>query len=242
MEEKNNIINLKKEIIPAILPMSFSDLEDKLSKVKGLANFVQIDVSDKSYTPEATWPYRKPDDNFKEIISEERGMPYWEDMDFEAHLMLKNPEEVTDDWILAGATRVLVHPNTTKNFYDYVNRFSNRIEVVPVIEINDNLETFVDLINKNIEKIKAVQCMGIERIGFQGMPFNERVLQTVKEIRLKFPELNISVDGGVGSENIKQILESGANRFVCGSDIFESENIVEEIHNLNNQINEHYRG
>ena len=53
---------------------------------------------------------------------------------------------------------------------------------------------------------------GIEKVGFQGEAFDERVLKQIIDLRLKYPELIISVDGAVNEETAPKLLEAGANR------------------------------
>lgn len=111
------------KIIPAIIPKTFEDLEEKLSAVVGLVPLVQVDVLDGSLVPGIrAWPYlgrtrinadvtqinADTDDNFEKIIREEVGFPFWEKIDFEAHLMVRDPEGIILDWIAAGASRVIV--------------------------------------------------------------------------------------------------------------------------------------
>jgi glycerol-3-phosphate responsive antiterminator len=45
------------EILPAIIPKSLKDLEEKLSQVRGLVRAVQVDILDGKYTLEPSWPY-----------------------------------------------------------------------------------------------------------------------------------------------------------------------------------------
>lgn len=63
----------KIEIIPAILPRDFAELEDKASLVQGAVKTVQIDVCDGQFVPNATWPYKKHDDTFEKLLSEDFG-------------------------------------------------------------------------------------------------------------------------------------------------------------------------
>ncbi|MCX6716384.1 MAG: hypothetical protein NTV72_00430 [Candidatus Taylorbacteria bacterium] len=216
------------EIIPAILPKDFHELEEKMSLVKGAVSFVQIDVMDKTFTQDATWPYRKPDDNFRAILAEERGMPFWEEMDFEADLMIKKPEEVVEDWIMAGAVRLIIHANSTENLDELIKNLSGRVEIILGLEI----DTDISIIDKYIEQIQGVQCMGIAKIGFQGQPFDERVVEKVRLIRSKYPSLPISVDGGEDLEHGKLVMEAGATRLVCGSYIYNSQNVFQTIEKL----------
>ena len=44
-------------IVPAILPKSLEDLEQKLTVLSGVATSVQIDVVDGKFVSPASWPY-----------------------------------------------------------------------------------------------------------------------------------------------------------------------------------------
>ena len=54
--------------------------------------------------------------HFDAIIAEEEGMPRWEDINFEVDLMVENPEAVVSKWVSAGASRVIVHVESMKDF------------------------------------------------------------------------------------------------------------------------------
>src|SRR3989344_8560933 len=105
------------EIIPAIIPKNFKDLERNLSNVVGLVPLVQIDIMDGKFTPEASWPYLNVlgDPDFISIKKEEKEFPFLEEVDFEVDLMVKNPENIWFDWIIAGAKRIIFHYESTDN-------------------------------------------------------------------------------------------------------------------------------
>ena len=67
--------------------------------------------------------------------------------------------------------------------------------------------------------------MGIERIGFQGEPFDHRVVQKIKALRAHFPHVTISVDGGVSLQTVPELVAAGANRLVVGSAIMNQPDI-----------------
>ena len=76
--------------------------------------------------------------------------------------------------------------------------------------------------------------MGIEKIGFQGEPFDERVLDQIKALRKQFPEVTISVDGAVDFDTAPELIEAGANRLVAGSAIFNGPDISGAINEFQN--------
>lgn len=85
-----------------------------------------------------------------------------------------------------------------------------------------NNDTPLERLAPHLLDIDGVQCMGIAEIGAQGRSFDERVLNRIREIRSKYPELSIGVDGSVNEETIMRLKEAGANRFVVGSAVFDT--------------------
>src|SRR3989338_7620319 len=70
----------------------------------------------------------------------------------------------------------------------------------------------------------------------EGMPFweefDEKCLEHIKTLKEKFPDLIISVDGGVNFETAEEILDAGADRLVIGSAIFNTDDIIGTIENF----------
>lgn len=216
------------EIIPAILPRDFAEIEEKIGLIRGLAKTVQIDVCDGQFTPEASWPYRKHDDSFDRLIHEQEGFPGWEDEDFEIDLMANRPEELVDDWVSAGATHIIIHAEATGDIRKAIGMLEGRVEIGLAL----NEETSLNVIDLYREHIQFIQLMGIDRIGYQHQPFDEKVLGRIKEARIEYPGLPISVDGGVSLETASSLIAAGADRLVVGSAIFGSGNPVDAIENL----------
>lgn len=232
------------EIIPAIMPTSFSDLEEKVFKVKGLVPLVQVDVMDGKLTADATWPYleEEMDPAFQNILEEKQSMPLWDEIDFEADLMIK--EDVlkrAEDWIHAGAKRIILHYKSDTQIKEIIQKIRENsvpkdspfyIEIGLAIESSENLED----ISKVVPDIDFVQCMGIKEIGVQGSPFNPDILKTITSLREKFPELIISVDGGVNLETAPLLAKAGATRLVSGSAIYGSDSIKGAIEHLRSLV------
>lgn len=232
------------EIIPAILPEDIDDLREKLSLISGIVPLAQIDVCDGKFTPTKTWPYKKGvDETFLRIVGQEEGFPFWDSVDFEVDLMVRHLENIIDDWIAAGAKRVIVHIESTpdplslirkiKQEYGTVSESSYGVEVGAALNMETPNEEIYDLLNEvddeGASAIDFVQFMGIENIGYQGEPFDEKVFEKIRDLREKFPETIISIDGGVSLENAAELIEAGANRLVSGSAIFESGDIAGTI-------------
>lgn len=215
------------EILPAIIPQNLEDLKIHLARVKGLVPVVQIDILDGNFTPNKSWPFYKEDEkDFKKIISQEVGLPFWDGFYFEADLMITKPEEHIEDFIFAGFSRLIVHIESTNKMGEIIDKTR---ELGAEIGIAINIETPNEILDEYIEKIDFVQFMGIAEIGSQGQPFDTRVVEKIEQLKSQYPDIMISVDGGVSLETEPFLIGAGAERLVSGSTIFESEDIEKTL-------------
>jgi ribulose-phosphate 3-epimerase len=214
------------EIIPAILPKNFKEIEEKLSLVHDLASLVQIDVSDGVFTPERNWPYAEDRGEFQNLKTEATALPFWQEVDFEVHLMVKNPTEDLTDWVRAGAVRAIFHIEIGNDpVYDLLKEWGRVIEIGLAV----NLETPLQSLEAYFGKVRTIQLMAIDRLGFQAQEFQPAVFDRIKKLRALGYKDIISVDGGVNLENAPEILALGAERLVVGSAIWQSQNVRETL-------------
>lgn len=228
------------EIIPAILEPSFEGIEKKLAQVRTHAKWVQIDICDGSFVPSLTWPFVSPplpdkplnlENGLREMVADEKEMVYWEDFDFELHLMVSEPKKLFPNILIVGPSRVLFH---IESFSDAYNGLFDVCKLLPTIvepgiavNIDTNLEILFEILDDGI--VTFVQCMGIAHDGSQGQLLDERVFKNIEILHARYPKLPISVDGGVTLENAKRLVDAGATRLVVGSAIFTAENIPARI-------------
>jgi len=217
---------MKIEILPAILPKDFSELDENIGLVKGLVKTVQIDICDGQFVPTATWPYKRLDDSFEKILREEEGLPGWENVSFEIDLMVNYPERIVEEWVTAGAHRIILHIEARGDIAEAIEKLQGRVEVGLAL----GMETPLSTLEPYIGKIQSIQLMGINHIGLQGEMFNTKVIERVTEARAAYSELPISVDGGVSLETGALLIQAGVTRLVVGSAIFRSDNVIEAVH------------
>jgi len=131
-------------------------------------------------------------------------------IDFEVHFMTETPEKVVDKWVGALAKRIIVH-----------NLSEKILSLRPEIEIGLGVEMDVDLeeIYPFITEVDFIQLMSIEEIGKQGNEFSVKIFDRIKELRKNFPEVIISIDGGINLDNADELVHLGADRLVIGSSI-----------------------
>jgi ribulose-phosphate 3-epimerase len=217
------------QIIPAILPRDYNEVVEKTDMVAGLAKIVQIDICDGQFVPNATWPYKKHDDNFERLISEAEGLPHWQVIDYEFDLMMNYTEETDiQNWINAGAERLIIHVESKGDLHRMI-QVASTVDVSLALSEETPIDRLDEFLNK-YENIKDVQLMGIDNIGFQGQKFDARVIDKIRAVKERFPDIKITIDGGVSLENAQTLLDAGADRLVVGSQIFNSDNIVETYH------------
>lgn len=230
---------MKTEIIPAILPKDFAEVEEKIGLIRDYVKTVQIDVCDGQFVPSATWPYRKDDDSFDRIAREEEGLPGWEKLNFEIDLMVNKPEQVVEEWVTAGATRIIIHIEAKGDVAGAVEKLLGRVEVALAVGMDTALDMIRDPRFKIQEEgwVQAIQLMGIDHVGFQGQPFDAKVIDRVRELRALYPEIAISVDGGVSLDNARQLIDAGATRLVVGSAIFGADNYLEALQKFKHIVN-----
>ncbi len=130
------------------------------------------------------------------------------DKDFEVHLMVENPGSVAGKWIERGAKRIIVHEVDSA-----LTNCRDKAEIGLAIEVDKSLDQFAPF----FDFVDFIHLMSIKEIGHQGHPFDERVYAHIREAKEKYPNLPVSVDGGITLDNYKKLIEAGADRLVIGS-------------------------
>jgi len=221
---------MKIQIIPAILPHDFAELSEKVEQIQGFAKMVQVDICDGHFVPSFTWPYKKHDDSFERIIHEDDGLPGWKDLEYEFDLMVDHPEKVIDEWVSAGASRIIIHAEAKGDVAGAIESLQGRVEIGVALNMETPLKEIFDSRFKIQEgHVQFIQLMGIDNVGYQGQKFDEKVVGRIKEARLLFPGLPISVDGGISLENARSLADAGADRLIVGSAIFNGGNAIQAL-------------
>lgn len=206
------------EIIPAVMPKSFNDIVTHTEKVADFVDFVQLDLMDGEFVQNKSWPFFDKDkQSVRELMEGEIKLPNSPKIKYEFDLMIRRPEYDLKKFIKLGAQRLIIHANSIEDKEFFLNEIKNlNIEWGIAFLATDNLKDWQDI----ILKANFIQLMGIENIGFQGQPFDPRVLDQVNHIKQIKPDAIISIDGGVNLETARELAFVGVNRLVSGSAIF----------------------
>lgn len=228
------------EIIPAIIPKSFNELQEKLKLVEPFFKTVQLDIMDGIFVNNETWPFIAPQGKPADLEKLKT------DALLEAHLMVQSPQYVFEEWLKSPVGRITLHWEPLKDIHMHdMIPFNTQMDAAfPVsafavearkrgkwLGIALNPETPIDILDNFINEIDLVLLMSVNP-GFGGQPFQESVLNKIAALRKKHKDVKIEVDGGVNSQNAEKILAAGADYLVMGSAIFDSGDIPQTITNL----------
>ena len=211
------------------MPKDLPDIDDHVYDVVGVVDWVQIDVMDGKFVKAETWPYSH-DTNFEELKAQNETLPSWEKIEYELDMMVENPLEKFEEWVSCGISRAIIHTESVGDLVATVNEFSNnyRIPGSPVgveLMLAVSFDADPEIISGVVDKIDGIQVMGISPVGVQGSIFQSKALETIKAFRTTYPNMAISVDGGVKEDLLKDIFDAGADRVVMGSAVYDGDDI-----------------
>ncbi len=211
------------EVIPTnTCPKTLEELTARSKAFSVYAPVVHLDVSDNKFAPTQSWPFF--DAQWQELENMGVGptkMPLLNSpLQYEVHLMIENPLSAGVAFARAGVGRIIAHVESFRHAdgaRDAFNmwRLSGAKEVGLAILMDTPLETlrpFADICDEFL-------VMTIATVGKQGIPFDERGIERVKELHHRYPGVTIAADGGVSDKNITLLANAGATRFCVGSSI-----------------------
>ena len=198
----------KIKLSPSILSADFCCLKDEIKSVEK-ADYLHLDVMDGHFVNNISFgiPVIKSLKKISKLI-------------FDVHLMIENPEKYIEVFLNSGADIITVHYEAGKNIkrdLDLIKKFNKKACVA--IKPETEAKKIFDL----LDRIDMVLVMTVEP-GFGGQKIIYETLDKISEIN-KFAlendiDIDIEADGGINFDNVKLVLNSGANVIVIGSALF----------------------
>ncbi len=198
------------EIAPSILAANFARLGDQVRTVEEAgADVIHVDIMDGHFVP-----------NISLGIPVVASLRKATRLPLDVHLMIEQPELYIEDFIRAGASRVLVHQEATAHL-DRALAMIREFGAEAGAAINP--ATPVGMLSEVLDKLDTVLVMTVNP-GFGGQKFipnSYEKIRQLNQIRARYNgSFRIEVDGGVEPENTAELAQAGANTFVAGTSIF----------------------
>ena len=208
------------KLAPSVLSADFGDLRGAMDICqKGGAHWIHIDVMDNQFVPNLTIgppvvkSLRKYTDKFLDV-----------------HMMVVEPEKLVEPFARAGADGITFHVEAAENPNEVIDLIKSTgkqvgISLKPGTPLH-SIEPFLD-------KVDLVLIMSVEP-GFGGQGYLPGSSDRIKKLKSRLNEMCldrvlIEVDGGVKLDNMKEVVEAGADVLVAGSAVFGVKDPVQTI-------------
>lgn len=208
----------KRILSPSILAADFARLGEQIKEAdEAGAEYIHIDVMDGVFVPSISF-----------------GMPVIRtirkvtDRVFDVHLMIVEPERYLKEFKECGADSITFHLEATDDA-------DETIELIRSLGCRVGMsikpKTPVESVRKYLSKLDMLLVMTVEP-GFGGQKYIPESTERIRRVREMADEmgldLDIQVDGGITVDNVKIVMDAGANVIVAGSAVFRG-NITENV-------------
>ena len=198
---------------PSVYSMHFDHFKEEMDALNECVEWIHFDVMDGHFVPNLTFgpgilqTIRRNSDRFLDV-----------------HLMVSDPDHYSEVFANAGADSIVFH-------YEAYNDIDKCVALIDKIHqmylkagISIKPGTPVETIYPLLDKIDIFLMMSVEP-GFGGQAYIESSTEKIRAMRAAltekgYPDMDLEVDGGVKSTNLKTVLDAGANVIVAGSAVF----------------------
>ena len=201
------------KVAPSFLAADIWRCAEQVSAIEAAGcEFLHLDIMDGCFVPNISFG---PD-----FVKKLR--PHSQ-MFFDAHLMVKEPAYLFNDFAAAGADSITVHIEACRHIHRCLQQIKD-LGLKAGVALNP--ATPLIMVEEIISDADLVLLMSVNP-GFCGQSFIETTLDKCRRLRECSPEAVIEVDGGISTANAADIVAAGADLLVAGSAVFGAADYVE---------------
>lgn len=208
-------MNNLSRVVPAILIEDPKALETMVRQAETFTDWVQFDIMDGKFVPSRSITY----EHLARLPMK---------LSWEAHLMVKNPENYLAGFKKAGVHKVVFHYEATDSPKDIISQ-ARSLDLRVGLAINP--DTPISTILPLTDEVDSVLFLSVYP-GFYGKKFIPEVLDKIREFKNIYPSVEIGIDGGIKEDNITIVAQTGVDFIYIGSAIFHQENPADSYHRL----------
>lgn len=216
------------KISPSILAADVSRFGEELAAVSQAgADYIHIDIMDGMFVQ-----------NISFGVPVVEGIRKCVDTFFDVHLMVHEPIRYIRDFAEAGADGITVHVEACEDLEATIDEIHNYGKKAAVsIKPRTDIDTILDI----LPKVYMVLVMTVEP-GYGGQKIRRDTFDKIFRLRQYIEEhdldVDIEVDGGVDLENVREVLDAGANVIVAGTKVFHGD-VEENMRNFRSILDQY---
>jgi ribulose-phosphate 3-epimerase len=206
-------------ITPSILNADFSRLNEEISRIADVSDFLHLDVMDNVFVPNFTFDFEQA----AQIIGSSP-------IPVDSHLMIADVDRLGPAYAHAGSASVTIHAEASSA----ISRTLRAIKAEGsraglALKPGSSITEYADC----VDDVDMFLIMTVEP-GFGGQKFMSAMMEKVSATKAIIGDRPIwlQVDGGISLETIEIAREAGADTFVAGSAVFNSPDPAEMIMQL----------
>lgn len=206
------------KLAPSILSADFTRLGEQVREAEAAgADYIHFDVMDGMFVPNiSVGPL------VLEAVKKVTSLP------LDVHLMIMAPERYLEEFVNAGANIVMVHQEDTVHLHRTIEAIKHLGARAGVVL---NPATPLGTLEEILPYIDRILIMSVNP-GFGGQGYiptsTDKLRRCRAMVEARKPDIEIEVDGGVKANNIREVVEAGADVVVAGSAIFNDKESVSQ--------------
>lgn len=218
---------MKKDVNISVSTLPIDDYQEIIEYAKslqGLTDFLHCDIMDGVFVPAKTYDQTVVYSINQNCLTM-----------LDVHLMVEEPANQVDGYIAAGANILTLHYEAFKD-KELLHQTLKYIREKNVLAgLSFRPETPLSDLKLYLYEVDVVLVMGVEP-GAYGQKLLPETIEKIKDIALyrdaNKMKFKIEIDGGVNLDNVKALVDAGADMLVSGNYVFKAENKAEAINAL----------